>query len=142
MEEKRSKRPVHDLLVPPMATTIPAVVPLKKAQPGLKVIQKVNVEQAISKKKKVTGVTAKRKEYNRLKKTLLAAFRKAKKDSYGVENAKIKKIPSKERKAARQKLRQELTEKLNRLKKSLPSAAKLKRSAIDRLISVAKQLKW
>lgn len=143
LEEKRGKRPVHDLLVPPMRTAIPAVVPVKKAQPGLKVIQKVNVEQAMkTKKNKVTGVTAKRKEYNKLKKTLLATFLKAKKASYSAENDKIKKIPSKERKTARQKLRQELQDKLAQLKKRLPSAAKLKRSAIDKLISAAKQLKW
>ena len=140
LEEKR-KRPTHDLLVPPMATTVPAVARVQ-GKGGLKVIQKVNVQQTIKKKKRVTGVTARRKEYNKMKKALLAAFRKAKKDAYGAENDKIKKIPSKERKAARQKLRQELQDKLNRLKKHLPSAAKLKRSAIDKLISAAKQLKW
>jgi hypothetical protein len=143
MEEKRGKRPTHDIIVPPMMTTIPTAIPPKKAQPGLKIIQKVKVEQVVkSKKKTVTGVTAKRKEYNKLKRTLLAAFRKARKDSYGAENAKIKKIPSKERKVAREKLRQELQDKLAQLKKHLPSAAKLKRSAIDKLISAAKQLKW
>jgi hypothetical protein len=126
-----------------MATIIPTVIPVKKAQPGLKVIQKVTVEQTMkSKKKKVTGVAAKRKEYNKMKKVLLASFRKAKKASYSTENERIKKIPSKERKAARQKLQQELKDKLTQLMKRLPPAAKLKRSAIDKLISVAKQLKW
>ena len=73
---------------------------------------------------------------------LLAAFRKAKKESYDRAKAEFKKVPAKERKDARRKLKKELDDKLKQLKKQLPSAARLKRSDIDKLISIAKQLKW
>ena len=110
----------------------------------LKIIQKVTVHQEtkIKKKKKTSQITAKRKEYNKLKKALLAVFRKSKKASYTEENKKIKTIPMKERKDVRQKPKTQLEEKLSNLKKQLPSSAKLKIAEIEKLISKAKILKW
>ena len=110
-----------------------------------KIIQKVTIQQGVKaekKKKKVSALSAKRKEYNALKKALLATFKKRKRETYKVGNERIKKVPTKERKAARQLLKKRLQEKLAELKKQLPAASKLKKAALDKLISLAKTLKW
>ena len=82
------------------------------------------------------------KQYNKLKRELIAAFKKAKKQQYTLSNSKIKKIPVKDRKVARRKLKQELQARLQELKKRLPSASKLTRAGIEKLIAAAKLLKW
>jgi hypothetical protein len=85
---------------------------------------------------------AKRKEYNTAKaaaKRLIAAQKKA---FYQSENEKINKMPAKQRKVVRQKLRQQMKAKHTGLLKKLPAAGKLKFGEIVKLISRAKSLKW
>ena len=142
--EREERRPKHDVVTPPLRgkALSSGVVTGKVGRPSI--IQKVTVQQEtkIKKKTRVSPVASKRKEYTKIKRELLAAFRKAKKASYDRAKAEFKKVPAKERKEARQKLKKELDDKLKQLKKQLPSAARLKRSDIDKLISIAKQLKW
>lgn len=116
-------------------------VPGKTKSSGLKVIQKVNVTQQ-SKVKKKSSVGKKRKEYNRLKKALLAVLKKSKTDTYKQQNESIKKLPLSQRKSARSKLKKELQERLAKLKQKLPSSSKLKTKELDRLISLVKTIKW
>ena len=151
-QQRSSRRPTHDIVIPPITSSgaIPIPIPIPGAAPrgkdtGTKITQKVIVQQGVKatkKKKRVSALTAKRKEYNALKKQLLAAFKKRKQETYKAENAKIKSVPTKERKAARQKLKQRLQQKLAELKKRLPAASKLKHQQLDKLISLAKTLKW
>ena len=113
---------------------------------GLKVIQKVNVGQKVKKStkkpKKKSVIAQRRKDYNKLKKELLARIRKEKSESYKTENSKIKAMPSKERAAARKALKQQLQARFERVKKQFPGSSKLKRKDLDRLISLAKTIKW
>ena len=146
---QRRRRPTHDIPVQPMRTTVvtqPAAAAAQtKTQPsGMKIIQKVNVGQTTKVKKRKTSppIVAKRKMYNKIKRELIAAFKKAKKKHYTLGNSKIKKMPVKERKEARRKLKQELQARLVELQKKLPSASKLTRAAIEKLISAARLLKW
>ena len=152
-QEQRAsgRRPTHDVVIPPITTSgvVPIPIPVPAAAKGkdggAKIIQKVTVQQGVQtkkKKKRVSALAAKRKEYNALKKALLAEFRKAKRDTYKSAKDKLKQVPSKERAAARKRLKQELQTKLAELKKQLPAASKLKQAALDKLISLAKRLKW
>ena len=72
----------------------------------------------------------------------LAAMRKAKSTQYKKEALEIKKLPSKDRKSARTKLKRLLAEKFNRLKKEMPSGVKLKATDLEKLILSSKTIKW
>ena len=125
-------------------------VPTQAKDSGVKVVQKVTVTQGPQKAKPKTkkpktkkiGVGSTRKEYSLLRKALFAAFRKAKKSDYTEANSQIKKIPTKERRAARKSLIDKLQAKLRQLRQQLPSGSKLKKAQLEHLISKAKTLKW
>ena len=94
------------------------------------------------KKSTKRAVVTKRKEYNTAKAAAKKLFTTQKNAFYKSENEKIKKMPAKQRKAARQKLRQQIKAKHAGLLKQLPAAGKLKFGEITKLISRAKSLKW
>ena len=84
----RRQRPTHDIVhqVQPLRSSV-MQIPVQagvKSKGGLKVIQKVNVgvkEIKAKKKKRTSKVGTRRKEYNKLKKTIIAAMRKARENS-------------------------------------------------------------
>ena len=141
------RRPQHDIVhqVQPMRSSVLQVPIIPgKSKGGLKVIQKVNVgvKETKAKKKRTSKVRTRRKEYNKLKKVILAEMRKAKSTQYKKDSLQIKTLPAKDRKAARTKLKRLLADKFNRLKKEMPSGVKLKIKDIDKLILSAKNIKW
>jgi valyl-tRNA synthetase len=157
IRQQNQNRPGRDTIVQyPIATQ--AAVGKQKDIGGMKVIQKVKVEQqakakstkkktGITKKKtgitkKKTGITTLKKEYSTLRKQLIALFKKTKRDTYKARNEVLKKNPAKGRSAERKAIKDALKTKLQTLLKMLPSAAKLKKSAILHLFSRAKTLKW
>ena len=105
---------------------------------GQIIVQKVTVKQEIGKKKKKQkkkdGIVAKRKEYNALKRKTIAAIRAGRKKAYTEENAKIKQLPVKERKAARLKLKEEFKKRERLLLAKLPSVARMKFEDVNKLI--------
>ena len=104
-----------------------------KEKGGLKIIQKVKVEQVIKSKKK-TGITSLKKLYSKLRKQLIALFKKNKREAYKSKNDILKKQPSKGRPAKRKAVKEELKSKLIQLLKMLPSATKLKKSEVQKCI--------
>ena len=110
-----------------------------------------NVAKAIANEKKVrfkkvSGSKVKkrqlRKQYTSLKTETRKRIKAGKKAHYSRENDKIKKLPVKQRKAARAKLKAELSKREKTLLKSLPPASKMKVADLRKLISRTKQLKW
>ena len=83
-----------------------------------------------------------KKQYSRIKSDTRKRIKSGKKAHYVRENKKIEKMPVKQRKAVRTKLKAELDTREKTLMKSLPSAAKIKIVDLRKVISKAKQLKW
>ena len=83
-----------------------------------------------------------RKRYTTLKTETRKRIKAGKKAHYTRENDRIKKLPVKQRKAARAKLKAELSKREKTLLKSLPAASKMKVADLRKLISRTKQLKW
>ena len=95
------------------------------------------------KKQKRSGITQARKQYNALKKTVRSQLMADKKSEYEKQNAKIKKLPVKQRAKERKKLRDALKSKHSRLIKQLKTAKELKSvESIRAALSVAKSIKW
>ena len=109
-----------------------------------------NIARAIANEKKVrskkTSSKVKKrdlkKQYSRIKSDARKRIKSGKKAHYVRENKKIEKMPVKQRKAVRTKLKAELDTREKTLMKSLPSAAKIKIVDLRKVISKAKQLKW
>jgi hypothetical protein len=122
-----------------------------KAKDEIPKIYIKNVAKAIANERKVrkTKVSkskvskrALKKQYTTLKAETRKRIKQGKKAHYARENESIKKLPVKERKAARAKLKAELSKREKVLMKSLPSAAKMKVADLRRLIVKTKSLKW
>ena len=125
------------------AVVVPAKEKDTDKKPGISVVQKVTVKQNEPKtKKRKSTITAKRKEYNALKRKTIAAIQKGKTAAYKRENEVIKKMPVKQRKAARAKLKATLQDRKNALVKQLPKAGKMTLADLAVLISKVKKLKW
>ena len=114
-----------------------------------KIIIKQTVKQTINEKKrrkksarKGDDVAAKRKEYNTLKKEIKKRFLELKKLAYQSESGKIKGLKAADRKAARAKLKKDLTGKLRALVAKMPAATKKTFGELESLISGIKKLKW
>ena len=107
-----------------------------------------NIAKAIANEKKVrfkkTGDSKKalKKQYTNLKSATRKRIKSGKNAHYASENVKIKKLPAKQRKGARAKLKAELSKREKTLMKSLPPAAKMKIADLRRLIAKARLLKW
>ena len=140
-------RPRHDILVPPMPNRSIVVPGSSGKDKGAIHVQKVTVKQEVGPKKKKRrktkdGVVKKRKEYNALKRKTIAAIRAGRRQAYNQESAKIKKLPVKERKSARAKLKEELKKREKSLLAKLPSVAKMKFSDVNKLIISIQKTKW
>jgi hypothetical protein len=118
----------------------------EKQRPQIVVKQTVKQVQGPDKpkrKKRKPGVGKSRKEYNAIKKEVKSRLTAQKKVTFEKHNARIKKLPAKERAAARKKLRAELKARHSRLVKQLRTGKSLKTmDAITAAIRVAKKLKW
>ena len=103
----------------------------------------MNVSAARNHHKPLTnGVVNRKKEYNLLKKELKKQFTKLKREKFKSGSAEIKKLPPKERKAARASLKKDLTDKLRALISKMPSATKKSAGELEKLIGIIKRLKW
>ena len=83
-----------------------------------------------------------RKAYNTLRKATIKAIRKGRVEHYKIESAKLKTLPVKQRKVARAKLKQRLRDREIKLVGQLPSAHKMALKDLDRVMRLAKKLKW
>jgi hypothetical protein len=120
--------------------------PPEKQKPQIVVKQTVKQVQGPDKpkrRKRKAGVGKSRKEYNAIKKEVKSRLTAQKNVTFEKHNARIKKLPAKERAAARKKLRAELKARHSRLVKQLRTGKSLKTiDAITAAIRVAKRIKW
>jgi hypothetical protein len=122
----------------------------KRPQAGIVVKQTVKQEQTSRAKQKThirkrqKGTVGKaRKLYNALKRKVKSALMKSKKEFYATENTKIKKLPSKNRKQARIKLRAFLKAKIAKLLGSAKASTTYKSiESLNRAIVQLKRIKW
>ena len=77
-----------------------------------------------------------------MKKQIRKALSAEKKASYTKANEKIKKLPAKERAAARKKIKSDLKAKLAGLLKQMPAAGKKKHDELEALLTKVRKLKW
>lgn len=119
----------------PMRPRVP-----EKQKPQIVVKQTVKQVQGPDKpkrKKRKPGIGKSRKEYNALKREVKSRLTAQKKVTFEKHNARIKKLPAKERAAAELKARH------SRLVKQMKTGKSLKTlDAIAAAIRVAKKLKW
>ena len=107
------------------------------------VLNKVQGPDKPKRKKRKPGIGKSRKEYNAIKREVKSRLTAQKKTTFEKHNARIKKLPAKERAAARKKLRAELKARHSRLVKQMKTGKSLKTlDAIAAAIRVAKKLKW
>ena len=110
------------------------------------IIVKQTVKQVQGKekpKRRKTGITKTRKEYNALKKQVKARIKEQKDAAYEKQNARISKLPKKKQTALRRKLKKGLKDKHSRLVKQLKAGSSYKSvDALHSAISLAKSLKW
>ena len=141
--------------VPIVAGGAPIVISEKgeavpvKAKPGVVIKQIVRQEVGAKKarKKKIakaqkSSVKEARTEYNQLKKALRKRLMETKKNAYKAEAPRIKKLPSKERAAARKALRARLKQEHAAKLKQLPTVGRKKYTDIISLIRKLKVIKW
>ena len=83
-----------------------------------------------------------RREYNALKTKAKKQITTGKKAHYTRENARIKKLPTKQRVAARKRVKEQLKNKQRELLKKMPAAGRLKLADLVALISKVKTIKW
>ena len=138
--------------------TVPIPIPMpmgggRQQQPGrsgvvvkqtVKQQQKTTAQQKNKIRKRQQGsITNLRKQYTATKKQVKSAMMKAKKALYSTENSKIKKLPAKERKAARAKLRAAMKAKFDRLMSvAKPTTSFKTLEALTRAIAQLKKVKW
>ena len=116
-----------------------------------KIVIKQQVKQVVNEKKRrkkassradKSSLRNKRKEYNDLKKAIKKRFAELKKSEFKSGSSDIKKLKPSERKAARARLRKDLTTKLRALVAKMPTSSKKSASELDSLISSIRKLKW
>ena len=106
-------------------------------------VKQVHGPDKPKRKKRKAGIGKSRKEYNAIKREVKSRLTAQKKVTFEKHNARIKKLPAKERAAARKKLRAELKARHSKLVKQLKTGKSLKTlDAITAAIRVAKKLKW
>ena len=106
-------------------------------------VKQIQGKDKAKRKKRKGGIGKSRKEYNAIKKEVKARLTAQKKVTFEKHNARIKKLPAKERAAARKKLRAELKARHSKLVKQLKTGKSLKTlEAIHAAVSIAKKLKW
>ena len=87
-------------------------------------------------------LTKAKKGYNALKRATIKAIKSGRMDHYKRENEKIKKLPVKKRKPARDKLKQQLKARERKLIDQLPRPVKMSLDHLSRLMILAKKLRW
>ena len=120
-----------------------------KTKPGVVIKQIVRQEVGTKKarKKKIkksqkSSVKQAKTEYNQLKKALRKRLAELKKTAYKAEAPRIKKLPSKERAAARKALRTRLKQEHDAKLKQLPTVGRKRYTDIIALVNRLKKLKW
>ena len=120
-----------------------------KTKPGVVIKQIVRQEVGTKKarKKKIkkaqkSSVKQARTEYNQLKKALRKRLAELKKSAYKGEAPRIKKLPSKERAAARKALRTRIKQEHDAKLKQLPTVGRKRYTDIIALINKLKKFKW
>ena len=125
--------------------------PKPTATEQAKIIIKQQVKQTVnernrrkktSKQVDKSSLQNKRKEYNNLKKAIKKRFGALKKSELKSGSADFKRLKPSERKAARARLRKDLTDKLRALVGKMPSSSKKSASELNSLILSIKKLKW
>jgi len=142
---------IQQPMVPQVISGIAPGASKKTAAEKAGIVIKQNVKQVVNerKRRKKSSQTAdkrsvvnRKKEYNALKKELKKRFTELKREKFKSGSAEIKKLPPKERKAARASLKKELTDKLRALISKMPSATKKSAGELEKLIGIIKRLKW
>ena len=138
-----------------MGATAPGTVPaptsgvVGKAKPSIviKQIARQEVGAKKARRRKVAradkvSIKAKRKEYNAIKKRLRSRLMQQKKEGLALEVAKIKALPSKQRAAARKKVKARLKKAYDAKVKMLPTLGRRKLADVILLIKKLNRLKW
>ena len=95
------------------------------------------------KKKNKESITRARKQYTKEKKSVLQSIRSAHKAHIKTESEKIKKLPQKQRKAARAKLKQTAKDKLTKLTKKIkPGTFYKKIDQLQKAVVAIRKLGW
>ena len=133
-------------------TQQPAIIPVvtqglggvgsKEAKPGISIKISNKAQAIINEKKKGRKVTTARKQYSKLRRETIKAIRKGRVEHYRAESKKLGKLPVKERKAARLKLKKTLRDREVKLVGQLPGASKMSIKDLDRISIVARKLRW
>ena len=115
---------------------------VRSEKPGINIKINTKSQAIINEKKKKRKVTTARKDYSKLRRETIKAIRKGKAEHYKAESAKLKSLPVKKRKAARDKLKKKLREREVRLVGQLPSAGRMALKDLDRVSRIARKLRW
>ena len=125
---------------PPIIPVVSRVVS-KDSKPGIQI--KVNTKsQAIINEKTKKRKSTKRKAYNKLRKATIKAIKSGKSAHYKIESHKLKLLPVKKRKVAREKLKKQLRDREMKLIGQLPSGSKMALRDLDRVMKIAQKLRW
>ena len=134
-------QPLQIIQAPVQPPIIP-VVPFQavKEKPGIQ-IKVTSTSKAIINEKKPKRKN-KRKAYNTLRTQTIKAIRSGKKAHYKTESVKLKSLPAKQRKVARAKLKATLKAREIKLIGQLPLGSKMALKDLDRVMKLAKKLRW
>ena len=131
---------VHPAIIPVGPTSVVRRAPDDKRAPiNIRISNKQVVNE---KKRKTRKLTKAKKGYNALKRATIKAIKSGRVDHYKRENEKIKKLPVKKRKPARDKLKQQLKARERKLIDQLPRPVKMSLDHLSRLMILAKKLRW
>jgi hypothetical protein len=109
---------------------------------NIKVSQKQVMNEKTKRRSAKGDLKKARKVYNTLKRATVKAIRKGRADHYRKENENLKKLPAKQRKVARAKLRAKLKARVTSLIRKLPASTRMKLSDLQRVTSLARKLRW
>ena len=129
-------------IIPVIPQVLSGVAAKAAEKSGINIKITTKSQAIINEKKKKGKVTTARKVYSRLRRETIKAIRKGKSQHYKAESAKLKALPGKKRKAARDKLKKKLREREIRLVGQLPGASKMSIKDLDRVSRIARKLRW
>jgi hypothetical protein len=116
-------------------------VPSEKDKGGISI--KISTKAVINEKtRRRAGLQKAKKLYNTLKRKTIKAIKRGRSSHYKSENEKIKKLPVKQRKAARAILRKKLKNRESKLVEQLPSSSRMKAGDLVRVTKLARKLRW
>ena len=129
-------------IIPVMPQVVSGVAARGAEKPGINIKINTKSQAIINEKKKKRKVTTARKEYSKLRRETIKAIRKGRAEHYKAESAKLKSLPVKKRKAARDTLKKKLREREVKLVGQLPGASKMALKDLDRVSRIARKLRW